>query len=121
MARERGSCTLVRALAFALLLGLFSSSPSLPTQGESSVTMTANEAKAVQVVEGYVGEARRWPRDSYRVELKRRDGDTLTFWVIHNDDETARNGSNVAGGGGKSFEVDVNAKSLRVVRELGFQ
>ena len=73
------------------------------------------------MVEAYVGDKHKWPRDSYRVELKFRDGDTLTFWVIHKDDETRWKGSNVAGGGGKSFELEVNAKSLRVVRELGFQ
>jgi hypothetical protein len=121
MAGKRGTCTLARASAFALSLVFFASSPSSPTQGQSSVTMTADEAKAVQVVEGYVGETHKWPRDSYRVELKFRDGDTLTFWVLHKDDETTRRGSNVAGGGGKSFEIDVNAKRLRVGRELGFQ
>jgi hypothetical protein len=83
--------------------------------------MTADDAKAVQMVEGYVDETHKWPKDNYRVELNRRDGDMLTFWVIHKDDATARKGSNVAGGGGESFAVDVDAKSLRVVRELRFQ
>lgn len=121
MARQGSTCILARASAFVLSLGVFASSPILPTLAESSVTMTANEAKAVQVVERYVGETHRWPRDSYRIELFRRDGDTLIFWVLHKDDETALKGSSVAGGGGKSFEVDVNVNSLRVVRELGFQ
>lgn len=121
MAGKRGACTLARVSAFALSLGLFASLLSSPTQGQSSVTMTADEAKAAQVVEGYVGEKHKWPRDSYRVELKFRDGDTLTFWVLHKDDETTRKGASVAGGGGKSIEVYVDATSLRVVRELGFQ
>jgi hypothetical protein len=90
-------------------------------QGQSTATMTADDAKAVQVVEGYVGETRNWPKDSYHVELNRTDGDMLSFWVIHKDDETARKGANVLGGGGKSFAVDVDAKSLRVIRELAFQ
>ncbi len=121
MARKSTGCTLAKASAVALSLVLFACSPGLPTQGQSPVTMTADDAKAVQVVEGYVGETHKWPRDSYRVELNRRDGDMLTFWVIHKDDEAARKGANVAGGGGKSFAVDVDAKSLRVIRELGFQ
>lgn len=119
MAGKRGSsCTLARASAFALSLGLFASSPGSPTQAQSPVTMTANEAKAV---EGYVSETRKWPRDSYRVVLYSRDGDTLIFGVLHKDDETPQKGSNVAGGGGKSFGVNVDAKSLRVVRELAYQ
>ena len=81
--------------------------------------MTAHDAKAVQVVEDYVGETRKWPKDSYRVELKRRDGDVLDVSVLYKDDD-ARKGIYV-GGGGKSFAVDVDAKSLRVIRELGFQ
>ena len=121
MARQRTGSVLAKVSAFALSLGLFACSPGSPTQGESSMAMTADEAKAVQVVEGYVSETHKWPRDSYRVELNRRDGETLIFWVVHKDDETARRGSNVVGGGGRSFAVDDDGKSLRVVRELGFQ
>jgi len=51
MAGKRGACTLARVSAFALSLGLFASLLSSPTQGQSSVTMTADEAKTYGLID----------------------------------------------------------------------
>jgi hypothetical protein len=73
------------------------------------------------VVERYVRETRSWPKDSYFIELNRREGDTLIFWVIHREAAAAAIRSNVVGSDGKSFALYIDARALQVLRELGFQ
>lgn len=73
-------------------------------------------AAARKAVDDYVQEKHRWPRSSYRIELKRRDGDILDFWIVHKDDEKS-----IVPGGGKSISVDLDLKSLRILREFKFQ
>jgi hypothetical protein len=122
---EQGNKARVRMLCLILLFGVcfagaffkFFPQPRV----EPSLIMTADEAKAAQVVEGYAAQTHKWPRNSYRVELDRRDGDLLTFMVIPEEYESAWDVATRGMGGDKSFSVDVDANSLRVIRELHFQ
>src|SRR5262249_40606376 len=107
---------------FAVLLCVSACLISSPTQGDSSVTLAPADSRAVQAVHAYVSETRKWPKDGYRLELDRRDGNILTFWVIHRDfDEAIGKRWRMAGGGGKSFAVEIDEKTLRVIREPAFQ
>jgi len=124
---EQGNKARIKTLCSILLFGVcFAGASAIfkffpPAQVESSLKMTADEAKAAQAVEVYAAETHKWPRNSYRVDLRRRDGDVLAFWVIHKDDESAWNSAMGGMGGGKSLSVYIDAKGLRVIRELGFQ
>ncbi|HET9395115.1 MAG TPA: hypothetical protein VFO36_03585 [Nitrospiraceae bacterium] len=84
------------------------------------LTVTEDDRAAVTLARSYVVQTRDWPVRSFRIELRRRDGDVLAFWVLHNDDE-AKMRPNDLGGSEKSFWLEVDAKSFRVVREAPMQ
>ena len=104
--------------AFVLATCLAPCSPSAHGT-ESPVVVEQQDAQMIVAVESYVHQTRGWARDDYRIELRRRESDVFDFWVLHKDD--TKRPPDLAGGGGKSFAVDLDPKSLRVLRELHFQ
>lgn len=82
-------------------------------------TIEQRDAPAFKAVETYVRQTRDWPRDDYRIEIRERDAVVLTVWVVHEDDR--KKPGLWMGGGGKSFELQLDPESLRVKRELAFQ
>src|SRR5262249_9138593 len=91
--------------------------------GKSSAqeSQSANELRYLNVVITYIQRTRGWPDGTYTVEFKRRDGNTLIFWVLYKDDFTQRSDGLRILGGGKSFEADVNIDTGSVEREFHFQ
>ena len=82
--------------------------------------MTANDPlvqQAAAQVENYIVKSKKWEKGSFQVELNRKEGTTLVFWVLHSDDRTA----STTLGGGKSIEVHVDPISSRVLKEFAFQ
>jgi hypothetical protein len=82
--------------------------------------VTANDPRVQQAAaqaENYIVTSKNWEKGSFQVELNRKEGTTLVFWVLHSGDRTAT----TTPGGGKSVEVHVDPISNRVLRELAFQ
>lgn len=98
------------ALCVGLALGGFS------LQAQETGLTDDQFAAARQVVDDYVQQKYQWPRSSYRIEFKLRDGDAFLFLVVHKDDENS-----IVPGGGKSISVDVDLKTRRVLSEFHFQ
>lgn len=114
MKRMQFYCGLIMVVSFSAMPGavVFCGEPG---RAEETVS-TKNEKDVTAVVERYVKTERRWRRADYRIEINRREGDTLVVSVIHKDDEMSPEP-----GGGQSFEVYVDVKRLQVVKEMGFQ
>lgn len=86
-------------------------------QKQQEATVNSNREKdAIAVVKRYIDTEKGWRREVYRLEIGRREGNTLTVSVIHKDDETTP-----IPGGGRSFAVYVDLDRLQVVKELRFQ
>ena len=103
-------------VGLALLLGAHAYSFS-PSKQELTVATNANkDAAAVAAIDNYVKRTRQWPKDSYRIEFKRREKNVLVYWVIHTDDEKS-----IVPGGGKSFEIHIDSADQHVIAEYHFQ
>ena len=87
------------------------------TYGEDSMSVATNQHdQAFQSVATYVRSEKGWPEDSYRIEFKSQTIDILVFWIIHHDDESV-----ATTGGGKSFELQLDARNYELLRVLHFQ
>jgi len=70
----------------------------------------------------HVAATRNWARTDYEVWLIREKQNWIEIWVINlRDLEPETDGSEVLGGGGESFSLEIDSVSQRIVRELHFQ
>jgi len=109
--------TLAQCLAVPIWIVLSACTTAAQRYGEHPVTLETQYESAYNAVAEYVRRTRGWPPHDYRIELKGRKGDILDWWVIHKNDEKP----GMTDGGGLSFTVDLDTKSLQVVKEFGFQ
>jgi|SRR5882724_9257194 len=106
-------------VAASILISPLAASVCAPAQQEIGAPVTnvdSQVADSIVLVEKFVDKTREWRKDSYRIQLVRRDGSTLVFWVIYADDQKS-----AIPGGGKSFEVHVDTVNRRVIDEYHFQ
>jgi hypothetical protein len=112
-------------LALALVAaGGCGGSKNDPVQGEVKMTTDDEVDPGVrQRIEGavteYVAREQRWAREQYQIEPRRRtpDGATIVVDVVHRDDSVP----GPRGGGGKSFQLHLNATTFAVEKVLHFQ
>ncbi|BBM03574.1 hypothetical protein [Microbulbifer sp. GL-2] len=93
----------------------FSGASSCPEPVKENMTVE-REKKIYSLVQTYVSDVKGWPDDSFCVELNRQEGGVIVFWVIHKDDKAS-----LIPGGGKSIEVYVDQKEMKIIKELAFQ
>lgn len=75
-----------------------------------------NHAQLLAAIVSHVSNSYGWPRQVYRIEYKHRVGHIYTYWIIHEDDS-----KRIHVGGGKSRSLEIDTRTLKVVRELWFQ
>ena len=105
-------------LALAVLLGVCS--PALSSPKSATVAANVPDQRAFAAVRAYVDKSRGWASSEYSVELNSSKGRVLVFWIVHKEDNQGDNRL-IIGGGGKSFAVDLDETTHRVIRERHFQ
>jgi len=101
----------MRRLLLAAYMTLLSPAYADPCPAEARIGQRYKAA-----VTGYVGTKYGWPKSEYCIERRRDDNQYAVFTIVHNDDTKA-----LMVGGGKSFELYLDPKTLRVFKEMYFQ
>jgi hypothetical protein len=105
----------VAALCLALgALGACAESEPPRTAADAS----PEDAALLRVVENYVETNRGWPKDSFRAEMTERDSNSAFVRVVFLEEE--RTGRRSADGR-RSFAVDVDVRTRRVLGEARFR
>jgi hypothetical protein len=107
---------LLRSAIVAAAVVLAGCSPEAPQAAPEPQIHVENEAELTQIIVDYVRSKKGWSDAEYTVELNRRDGKLLAFWVLYKSSDPP-----VPGNDGKSFEALLNPDTKRVEEELAFQ
>jgi hypothetical protein len=126
----RGEAIMTRRMSLCLGLLLCAVAPAAPgCQHERPSEMAdtgglspEKQRRINTVVEDYVL-LKGWQRNQFRIEPHglTADGTAAVVWAVHADDERLPDNGIPRAGGGKSVALHVDLKSLKVIKELGFQ
>jgi hypothetical protein len=116
-----------RHAALVFVLAMFSACGADSRQGVGNVSDDSSTRaraqlpndpdvqRAAAAVEKFILESKGWRKDQFWVEFKYREGPTLVFWAVHEDDTKSLST------GGKSATVFVDPATNKVVKELASQ
>ena len=76
---------------------------------------------AFDVAHTHIAENYSWPQSDYHLRLRYEKDGVVALYVHHKEDELRNFQDVMRAGGGKSFELYLDAETHNVVRELHFQ
>lgn len=74
------------------------------------------EPIANRIAADYVSRTRRWAPQTYEIQFRRRQGDIVELWIVHEGDADV-----IIPGEDRSFVVYVDIGKQEVIEELAFQ
>jgi hypothetical protein len=87
-------------------------------QGDDKV-QRVEDRSIVGFAKQYARDKKGWKDEDVEVVFEREQGDNIVLKLIHKDDKNQ--GAKGIAGGGKSVQVWVDVKEMKVVRELHYQ
>jgi hypothetical protein len=74
-----------------------------------------------EVAHAHIAENYAWPQSDYHLRIRYEKDGVVALYVHHRDDERRNSQGTMWAGGGKSFELYLDAATRSVVQELHFQ
>ncbi len=76
---------------------------------------------AFDVAHAHVADNYDWPKSDYHLRVRYEEDGVVALYVHHKDDEQHNSQGTLRAGGGKSFELYLDAETHSVVKAVGFQ
>ncbi|MGF1628018.1 MAG: hypothetical protein ACFCUT_00970 [Kiloniellaceae bacterium] len=89
--------------------------------GPADAVVSDDKAWAYDVVHSHIAENYAWAKSDYRLRIRYEKDGVVALYVHHMDDERRSSQGTIWAGGGKSFELYLDAATHSVVKELHFQ